>query len=85
MASPQPSGLNPGPLDGNTVANSTMERLEGPEDSIETQTDDSSIRRILFRITFIFYICTIMAYIFVTSQTPGQDRDLARFKLARLV
>lgn len=83
MSSPQPQPSSE-PLDGNNATTNTIESLDGLEDSIAPQTDNPT-RRIMSRVAFVFYICTIMAYIFLSSQAPGQDRDLAPFKIARLV
>jgi hypothetical protein len=83
MSSPQPNP-SPEPLDDNNATTNAIESLDGLEDSIEPQTD-SPTRRIASRIAFVFHICTIMAYIFLSSQAPSQDRDLNPFKIARLV
>jgi hypothetical protein len=71
------------PSDGDNATNAILvESFDGPQDFVEAQAD-TAIRGALSKAAFIVYICTIMAYIFLSLQGPGED--LGRFKIARLV
>jgi hypothetical protein len=61
-----------------------IESPEAPQvqDSVELETP-TAVREALSKAAFVLYICTTLAYIFLSAPRSGEDQG--RFSLARLV
>ncbi|KAK4040555.1 hypothetical protein C8A01DRAFT_35417 [Parachaetomium inaequale] len=82
MASPQE---NSEPSNSNDNSTHLIESLDGEsrvQDALEREAP-TTVRGAVSAAAFIIYVCTIMAYISLSPQGPGQGQD--RFKVARLV
>jgi hypothetical protein len=85
MASQQQTSEHSEPSDSNDNTTHPVERFDEEarvQESLDREAP-TTVRGALSKTAFVIYVCTIVAYIFLSAQGPGQDQN--RFMVARLV